>query len=166
MMALPDLPTAGGSSVEVLDPGGVLSAADVGWLVGRTAEALGVLGAGGSVSVKVVGDVEMAGAHGRWLGVAETTDVLTFDLGSDPAGRGVHADMLVCFEQAKREGAQRGHEARQELLLYIIHGILHCLGHDDQDEAGYVRMHAEEDRVLRAMGVGMTFARPAGGGGA
>jgi len=45
-------------------------------------------------------------------------------------------------------------------LLYVVHGVLHCLGHDDHDEAGYASMHALEDRVLYAIGVGATFAEP------
>jgi probable rRNA maturation factor len=99
----------------------------------------------------------MAAAHGRYVGIAGPTDVLTFDL-SDGAS-GLDADLLLGLGEARRQGAARGHAVERELLLYLVHGVLHCLGHDDHDEAGYARMHAEEDRVLGAIGVGATFGQ-------
>ena len=44
-----------------------------------------------------------------------------------------------------------------------LHGVLHCTGFDDRDAAGAAAMHAEEDRILGAIGVGATFGRGAGG---
>lgn len=125
----------------------------------------------GSISARVVGDAEMAQAHEEFCGAEGTTDVITFDL-TDPedgmAARGVvEADLLLCLDEAHRQGASRGHAARRELLLYAVHGVLHCLGHDDHDDAGYARMHAEEDRVMESLGVGATFAtQPRGAPGA
>jgi probable rRNA maturation factor len=66
-------------------------------------------------------------------------------------------------DEAGRQSAVRGHTVEQELLLYVVHGVLHCLGHDDHDPDAAARMHAEEDRVLAAVGVGVTYARGAGG---
>lgn len=151
------------------DATGRVTAADASW-IGRMADAaLAVLvGSGGrgssrgsSVAVRVVGDAEMAAAHQRHLGLDSTTDVLTFDLGSSVTEpRHVQADIIVCVDEAARQARARGHGVREELLLYIIHGMLHCLGHDDHDDAAFARMHAEEDRVLAAIGVGTVFARP------
>jgi ssRNA-specific RNase YbeY (16S rRNA maturation enzyme) len=45
----------------------------------------------------------------------------------------------------------------KEALLYALHGLLHCLGHDDHDEAAYQAMHALEDALLDAIGVGPVF---------
>lgn len=134
------------------------------WLTDQTRRALEVLGAAGEVRVQVVDDAAMSEAHEKYSGVAGTTDVLTFDLAIDPAV--LDTDIMVCVDEARRQGAVRGHAAERELLLYIIHGVLHCLGHDDHDEAAAARMHAEEDRVLEAIGVGRTFASGGSGGAA
>ncbi len=67
-------------------------------------------------------------------------------------------DILVCADEAAREAGSYGHSVAQELLLYVLHGTLHCLGHDDHDEASHAAMHAAEDRVLAATGIGATFA--------
>ena len=149
-------------TVEIVDATGRLAAADSAWVHEQAGRAAGLLGLSGAISARVVGDEEMAEAHAEFCGVEGTTDVITFDL-TDPeegmAAKGVvEADLLLCFDEAERQAKSRGHEARRELLLYIIHGVLHCLGHDDHEEAAYAKMHAEEDRLLGALGVGATFA--------
>ena len=145
------------AGVEVVDPDRRLSARDLAWLSEQAERALGVLGVTGEVRVRVVGDGAMAAAHERYAGEAGTTDVLTFDLSEGE--KSLDTDILVCSDEAARQAGARGHEPVRELLLYIIHGVLHCLGHDDHDEAAAARMHAEEDRVLVAMGVGPVYDR-------
>lgn len=150
--------------VELLDATGVLARADAEWVADHAVRALGALGACGEVRVRVVTDSEMAAAHLEFAEVEGTTDVLTFDM-SEPAADGTRmeldVDVLVCLDEATRQGAARGHHPRTELLLYIVHGVLHCLGFDDHDDDDYARMHAEEDRVLEAIGVGGVFRAPA-----
>jgi probable rRNA maturation factor len=114
---------------------------------------------GGEVRVRIVDDDEMAAAHTRYMGVAGTTDVITFDAASGGAASGepLDADLLVCLDEATRQAASRGHARAHELVLYILHGVLHCLGYDDRDESAFERMHAEEDRLLRGIGLGPIF---------
>lgn len=104
----------------------------------------------------------MAAAHDRYKGELGTTDVLTFDL-SDGPGSPLDVDILICADEAARQAAARGHGPERELLLYAIHGLLHCLGHDDHDPDQAAAMHTEEDRILTALGVGATYARPENG---
>lgn len=73
-------------------------------------------------------------------------------------------DILVCADEAARQAGSHGHSVAQELLLYILHGTLHCLGHDDHDEVSHAAMHSAEDRVLAATGIGPTFAPGLGSG--
>jgi probable rRNA maturation factor len=142
----------------VVDGSGQLPGAALEWLRSRGREALGVFGVRGEVRARVAGDEEMAAAHGRYMGESGPTDVLTFDLSEGGEGSGLlDADLLLGIGEARRQASERGHAVERELLLYLVHGVLHCLGHDDHDDAGYARMHAEEDRVLEAIGVGRTF---------
>lgn len=119
----------------------------------------------GELRVLIVGDAEMAAAHDHHLGDPTTTDVLTFDLADGSAARGapVDADLMVCSDEAGRRAGEHGHALERELLLYVVHGLLHCLGYDDHDEASYQRMHALEDELLEAVGVGATFSPTRGG---
>ena len=108
------------------------------------------------VSVLIVDDERMTALHHRHLGAACTTDVLTFP--ASEAGEAIDMDIAVCVDAAARQAKERGHPLAQELLLYAIHGVLHCAGFDDHDESEARAMHDEEDRILRAIGVGPTFA--------
>ncbi len=150
------------ATVSVQDRTGRLRDANVTRLRDQACRALRELtkdaATGGSVRVVVVSDIEMSAAHERFSGVAGTTDVLTFDLREAGAGE-LDTDILICLDEAERVASERGHTPDRELLLYIVHGILHCLGHDDHDPVAYARMHAREDEVLEAIGVGRTFAQ-------
>lgn len=138
---------------------GAVSENDRAWLVDRARAAGSVLNARGECRVRIVADEAMASLHGRWLGEPTTTDVMTFDLseGDSARTRELDCDLVVCLDEAQRRAEELGHGTVRELLLYIVHGMLHCLGHDDTDEQNCSRMHAEEDRVLEAIGVGATF---------
>jgi probable rRNA maturation factor len=159
-----NIPSGGGIAVEVGSEGGTLAEPARRWIEDHARRAIAGLGATGEVRVRVVGDEAMAAAHSGFAGVEGTTDVLTFDL-AEPGQSSLDVDILVCIDEARRQAAARGHGVERELLLYIVHGVLHCLGHDDHDPAAAARMHAEEDRILESLGVGATYAASRGGEG-
>jgi probable rRNA maturation factor len=137
----------------------------------------------GSVRVGIVDDEMMARLHERHLGEAGPTDVLTFDLMKRPDNSlmeppeiarredferimsGIDTDIYVCVDEAGRQIAGRGYAVERELLLYAVHGVLHCLGWDDAEAGGAARMHRVEDHVLEAIGVGRVYARAEGDAG-
>jgi probable rRNA maturation factor len=136
------------------------------WLTEQVTRALALLNVGGDVRIRLAGDDEVATAHQRFLGVEGTTDVITFDL-SEPAEpdfdesqtqpRRLDVDLLVCVDEGLRQAAARGIPPQHELLLYCVHGVLHCLGHDDHDDEAYRAMHAAEDEILAAIGASVRF---------
>jgi probable rRNA maturation factor len=142
--------------------------------VERVAEAAGL--ARVRLSVAVVGDEEMGRLHERYLGDPETTDVLTFDLspgtgrgaggdgaGIDPGGgwRGgrVEGEVVVCMDEARRQASRRGHAVREECLLYVVHGLLHLMGYEDDTRTAFRKMHRRENELLTAAGYGALFGR-------
>ncbi|MFG0260076.1 MAG: rRNA maturation RNase YbeY [Phycisphaerales bacterium JB041] len=144
--------------IEIADDDRLLGEAGREWLVSTAAAALApVAELGGEVRGRIVGDAEMAEAHEKWLDIPGTTDVLTFDM-REHESEPLDVDLLLCFDEASRQAAERGLRPEHELLLYTVHGVLHCLGHDDHTEADAARMHAEEDRLLAAAGVGPVYA--------
>ncbi len=114
----------------------------------------------GYLSVAVVGARAMTTLHQQFLHVPGSTDVLTFDLGSNrPAGY-LDAEVVVCADVARRYAAARGHTqqaACAELALYVVHGILHLAGYDDDTPRGFERMHRREDELLSQVGLGPVF---------
>lgn len=150
----------------VLGPGGVsrMDGSGIAWIIEHARLACLALDLTGELRVRVVGDAEMASTHRAYLDDPTTTDVMTFDLREGGASRDrvLDVDVHVCIDEAQRHARLHGHPVERELLLYIIHGVLHCLGHDDHDEAGFAAMHALEDDILERIGVGATFGASSG----
>lgn len=167
--ASPD-PMGGAIHFDLLDDDGRLGSAARAWLRGQAARAIAEAAppagdAAHDVRLTIVGDDRMAALHERHASVAGTTDVLTFDLrnGSAAGGGALDVDVVACFDEAARQAGARGIPVERELLLYLVHGVLHCLGHDDHTEDGFAAMHAREDEILSAIGVGATFGAGAPG---
>jgi len=114
------------------------------------------------VSVQLVDDGAMTTLHREHCNIDSTTDVLTFDATLSDAAP-IEVDIAVCVDEAGRQATARGHAIEHEVLLYALHGIMHCLGYDDHDEADFAAMHAEEDRLLRLIGIGPVFDRSESG---
>lgn len=63
----------------------------------------------------------------------------------------LHAEIFICVDEAAAQ-ARRFHTTWQsELVRYLVHGVLHLLGHDDVKPAARRKMKREEDRLLRAL---------------
>jgi probable rRNA maturation factor len=130
------------------------------WLHARTEAALPHLSrAVQRITIRIVDDLEMVDLHVRYHDDPTTTDVLTFEATSEPMP--LEVDIAICLDEARRQSNDRSHDVNSELLLYVVHGLLHCCGHDDHDSEAHAVMHAEEDRILKAIGVGSVY-----GGGA
>ncbi|MDP7030322.1 MAG: rRNA maturation RNase YbeY [Phycisphaerales bacterium] len=107
------------------------------------------------INVRIVQDGDMATLHQQWHDAPTTTDVMTFEHADEGP---LEVDLVLCSDQADREADGRPHAADEELLLYAVHGLLHCCGFDDHTEAEASAMHAEEDRLLKQIGLGPIFA--------
>ncbi len=111
-----------------------------------------------AIDLAVVDRKEMAALNRRYLGGAGCTDVLSFDL-SEAGRTGIVAQIILCGELAARQAGLRGHAVSGELMLYVVHGLLHLMGYEDGTAAGAARMHAREDELLSGFGAGAAFAR-------
>lgn len=116
----------------------------------------------GHIDVAIVGDETIARLHGQYLGDSRPTDVLTFDLGD--SDETVEGQVVVSGETAAREAARRGVSFEAELMLYVVHGLLHLLGFRDDGPGAARRMHAEEDRLLEKAGYGRVYGASGDGG--
>ena len=101
------------------------------------------------VDIAIVRSAEMAGHNRRFLRHPGPTDVISFDL-SGHGKSGLCAQLIVCSDLAVQQSAVHGLTPQAELLLYIIHGLLHMMGYDDVAIRAGVAMHARQDELLRA----------------
>lgn len=116
-------------------------------------EAVRAAGFGGSLSVAVVGDATMRRVNRDFHACDAPTDVLAFPLGTATAkGGGFDAEVVVSMDTARREARARGVTPLAELMLYVVHGVLHLMGHDDHAPVAARRMHARTLAILAALG--------------
>jgi probable rRNA maturation factor len=101
------------------------------------------------VNVLVVDDATIHTYNREYLGHDYPTDVVTFPSfeGTRPTS-GPLGDLVVSAETALREASVRGHGPQAELLLYVVHGVLHLLGYDDHSAEERDAMRAQERKIL------------------
>jgi len=88
----------------------------------------------------------------RYLQHDEPTDVLSFPLSEANASR-LAGELVLGVEIAVEQAANRGHDVQVELLLYVIHGLLHLCGYDDREDADRIAMRERERHYLRQLGL-------------
>jgi probable rRNA maturation factor len=146
--------------IETHDRCGRAAQFDVAWVVARLREATPHIGGDvARVSVAFLDDPQMTELHERHCDLDTTTDVLTFPASGD--GEPLDVEIAVCLDEAVRRAVERSEKdqrgVERELLLYCVHGLLHCTGWDDHTTDEYDAMHAREDEILRVIGVGDVF---------
>jgi probable rRNA maturation factor len=90
------------------------------------------------ISVLIVSDRRMATLHRRFMNVPGSTDVITFQ----------HGEIFISAEMAVRNARRFATALIHELRLYIVHGLLHLSGFDDQTEAAARKMRAMQEKIL------------------
>ena len=108
------------------------------------------------VNIKIVGDAEIKKINQKFLNEDKITDVISFDL-TDDAQQGRIFDIVVNAELAQRQSQNRNHRPQAELMLYIVHGLLHNFGFDDTTASEAAVMHKQEDDILEQLGFGRVF---------
>ena len=103
------------------------------------------------VSLAVVDDPTMARLHEQYLAHQGPTDVLSFLL--EREGDALEGEVVVGASIAKRQAISYGWPAENELLLYVIHGTLHLVGHDDATDEQRAQMRERERACLAQFGI-------------
>jgi probable rRNA maturation factor len=91
------------------------------------------------VFVWLISDRRMALLHRKFLGQSGSTDVLTFQ----------HGEIFVSVETARRHARAFGNSLMRELKLYVIHGLLHLHGFDDQTPTEAHKMKTTQEKILK-----------------
>jgi len=99
-----------------------------------------------SLGVRLVGDRPMRSVNRRYRGIDRTTDVLSFPGGETADGRHL-GDLMISIPVARRQADAAGEPLARELRRLLLHGVLHCLGHDHETDDG--EMERLERRLRR-----------------
>ena len=97
----------------------------------------------GELSVSFVTEEEMTDLHVRFMDLPGPTDVLSFPLNDvDENGTHILGDVVIAPAYAARNNP----DLDSELRLLLVHGILHLLGHDHEEEDERAEMWALQER--------------------
>ena len=103
------------------------------------------------LSVAVVDDPAIHQLNNQFLQHDYPTDVLSFLL--EREGERLEGEIVVSADTAIRTAANMGWTADDELLLYVIHGALHLVGHDDATPSERAAMQMLEAHYLAEFGL-------------
>jgi probable rRNA maturation factor len=101
-----------------------------------------------SISIALVDNATIHRLNQRHLGHDWATDVITFPLsGTDEPD--FSGELVVSTEMAVAMAHDRGCDPRDELALYLVHGLLHLCGYDDASDPLADAMTRRQSELLR-----------------
>lgn len=96
------------------------------------------------LSIALVGDKEMRPLNAKYRKKNKTTDVLSFPADNPAtAKRVLLGDVIISVEQARRQAKERNHSLKREMVILLIHGILHLLGYDHERSPRQAKIMAD-----------------------
>jgi probable rRNA maturation factor len=103
-----------------------------------------------------VSDKRMAEINQQYLGHEGSTDVITFPY-SESDGP-LQGDIFICIDEAIQQARFFKTTWQQEIVRYMVHGILHLLGEDDLKPELRRKMKRKENRLVEALGKDFSFS--------
>jgi len=112
------------------------------------------------LSVRFVDEDEGRALNAGYRGRARATNVLSFPAAGDappnvPRSLG---DVVVCGPVVEREAREQGKAAADHWAHLLVHGTLHLIGYDHENEVDAIEMETLERRILQAGGVADPYA--------
>ena len=117
----------------------------------------------GEVSIKLTDDRQISELNRGFRGKSGATNVLSFPAQdfSAPAEQGIFpnmafslGDIVLAFDTLACEAGAAEKEFADHLTHLLVHGLLHLLGYDHQNDTDAVQMEAQEIALLEGVGVG------------
>ena len=111
---------------------------------------------GCELGVVFTDDNEIAVLNAEWRGKDKPTNVLSFPSGMpSPPGQLplLLGDIVLAWRTINAEAALDGKPFDHHLTHLVVHGILHLLGYDHEDEQEAEAMEALERRVLARLAI-------------
>ena len=116
----------------------------------------------GGLVVLLTDDAAVRDLNARFRDKDRPTNVLSFPAADMPVpGGNPHlGDIVLAFSVCRDEAAAQGKTLAGHLTHLVVHGVLHVLGRDHEDEAEAEAMEAEERVLLASLGVADPYILP------
>jgi probable rRNA maturation factor len=113
------------------------------------------------LSVRLAGDDEVRALNAEWRGKDKATNVLSFPMADEldltranVAERELLlGDIVLARGVCEREAAEKGVSSEAHATHLLVHGTLHLLGYDHNDDREASDMEAREARALARLGI-------------
>ena len=117
------------------------------------------------VSISFVNNQEMRKLNKEYRNIGKETDVLSFPLvefieeelnTEDEDAEYIEeeialGDIVISMEKAAEQSEEYGHSFKRELAFLLVHGMLHLLGYDHDEEASEGEMFDKQEEILKNM---------------
>jgi len=121
------------------------------------------------ISLRLAGDDEVRLLNAQWRGKDKATNVLSFPMAegaelADAAAEGPElmlGDIILAHGVCGREAEAKAVPIERHAAHLMVHGTLHLLGYDHQDEAQAADMEAREVRALARIGIADPYRQEA-----
>jgi probable rRNA maturation factor len=113
------------------------------------------------MSVTLTGAEAGRAVNAKWRGSDKPRTVLSFPMADDldfaranlAGAELLLGDIVLAHGVCEAEAAEKGVSFEQHAMHLLVHGTLHLLGYDHQDDAEAADMEAREVRALARLGV-------------
>jgi len=110
-----------------------------------------------NVSIVLADDQEIQGLNKQFRGFDKPTNVLSFPSDEDdfvPEGElRPLGDIILAYETIQRESREQDKPFNDHLTHLIVHGFLHLLGYDHEEDVEAEEMEALESQILASLGI-------------
>lgn len=124
----------------------------------------------GDVSLTFTNDEEIHQLNRDYRGIDRPTDVLSFAMQEDGTEEldilfevesedeldpisGMLGDIIISVETAAAQSEEYGHSLEREIGFLFVHGFLHLIGYDHQDDATEAEMTSKQEAILQQAGL-------------
>jgi probable rRNA maturation factor len=99
------------------------------------------------LTIRVVGAAESRRLNRTWRGKDKPTNVLSFSSEHELG------DLAICAPVVAREAREQGKTTTAHWAHMVVHGVLHLLGYDHENDRDAARMEAREAKILAQLGM-------------
>ncbi len=90
----------------------------------------------------MIGKRQIRALNKKYLNHDFPTDVITFNYTK------TSGDIAISLDAVKENAKIYNTKAKDELLLYIIHGILHIIGYEDNTQKNKEKMFKKQQKIF------------------
>jgi len=113
------------------------------------------------ISVTLTGNGEVQALNAKWRGKDRPTNVLSFPMADErdlnranlATSELLLGDIILARGVCESEASDKGVAVEDHAIHLVVHGTLHLLGYDHEDDRDAADMEAREIRALKRLGI-------------